>query len=260
MTTVFSDTSTLQGLFEHVKFITGQSNLSIEDFTRMLNFAMDDYSSIVFSADGQWKFDDRTNANQPQGYTQVTSGQRDYTIDVNFLQVSKVEIKIDGKWRALENIDQRDYKNQSLEEVFATNGDPKYYDYDGQVIKLYPAPNFTDTGVVSESDPAANASLHVDYTRPANYFDTTDTTATIGIPRIHHRYLALKVQHQVMMAKNDPSITKVEQELTSWEGLERQGRLSGGKIREYYTVRDENRPRRMKPALNSAFTSRFNHK
>lgn len=260
MTTTFSNSASLQGLFEHTKFLTGQTNLNIKDFTRLANFAMDDYSSIVMSADGRWKFDDFTNTTNPQGFTKVTAGQRGYTLATNYLQISKVELKVDGMWRVLEPIDQRDYKNQALDETFKTPSDPKYYDYDGQQIKLYPAPDFSDTGTVSESDPGAVASLHVDFTRPAEYFDTTDTTATIGIPRLHHQYIALKASHMVAMSTNDPSISKLEQELVSWEGQERNGRLSGGKIREYFSVRDENTPRRLKPSLNSAFTSRFNNK
>lgn len=260
MTTTFSNSTSLQGLFEHTKFLTGQTNLSVKDFTRLANYAMDDYSSIVMSADGRWKFDDFTNTTNPQGYTQVTAGQRGYTLDTNYLQISKVELKIDGQWRVLDPIDQRDYKDQSLEEVFKDNGHPKYYDYDGQQIKLYPATDFSDSGTVSEEDPGATASLHVDFTRPAEYFETTDTTATIGIPRVHHQYIALKAAHMVTMSTNDPSITKLEQELVSWEGQERNGRMSGGKIREYFSVRDENTPRRLKPSLTSAFTRRFNHK
>lgn len=258
MNVVFSDTSTQQGLFQHVKYITGQSSLSIEDFTRMLNFAVDDYSSIALSADGRAKFDAATYTNEPAGWTQVVAGQRSYTLENSFDQIHKVEIIKDGTRTVVEPIDQRDWKNESLEQTFATNGRPKYYDWDGQQLKLYPATDWSDSGTVDADNPSANASLYVDHSRSAPYFNTTDTTATIGIPRVHHRYLALKVQHAVMMATNDPSITKVEQELTSWEGLERNGRLSGGKIREYYTTRDANTPRRIISKVNPAFRRTFN--
>lgn len=256
MNVTFNDTSTTQGLFQHTKFITGQTNLSINDFTRLANFAMDDYSSIVLSADGRWKFDDATNLTTPQGYTQVVSGQRGYTLDTNYLKVERVEVKINGKWTVIDPIDQRDYKDVSLETQYDTAGNPKYYDYDGQQIKLYPAPNWSDTGSVSASDPAATTSLHVSFSRPATYFDVSDTTATIGIPRVHHEYIALKAAHKVMLANNDPSVSSIERELVSWEGLERQGRLSGGKIREFFKTRDENRPRRLKPKINTTFSNR----
>lgn len=258
MTTVFSDTSTQQGLYQHVKYITGQSNLSIEDFTRMLNFAIDDYSSIAISADGKAKFDAATYDNLSNGWTQVVAGQRSYELDDSFAQIHKVEVVKDGTRTVVRPIDQRDWKDESLEQTFEKNGRPRYYDWDGQVIKLYPAPDWSDSGTVSEDNPSANASLYVDHTRAAPYFNTTDTTATIGIPRVHHRYLALKVQHQVMMSTNDPSISKVEQELVSWEGQERNGRLSGGKIREYFTTRDENTPRRIKSKITPAFRRTFN--
>lgn len=66
----FNDTASLQGLFQHTKYITGQDNLLINDFTRLANFAMDDYSAIVLAVDGRWKFEDSTNLTRPQGYTQ----------------------------------------------------------------------------------------------------------------------------------------------------------------------------------------------
>lgn len=252
----FNDTSTLQGLYQHTKYLSGQDNLSIENFTRLLNFAIDDYSSIVLGCDGRWKFEDSTNLTTPTGYTQVTAGQRAYTLDTNFLHIDRVEVKVEGVWRVLEPIDQSDYKDTSLEATFATAGTPTHYDYDGQQIKLYPATDWTDSGTVDEDNPAANTSLKVEHSRPANYFDTTDTNATIGIPRVHHQYLALKATKMVFMASNDPSITSINQELVAWEGLETQGRLSGGKIREYFSRRDENTVRRLKPKINSTFSRR----
>ena len=252
MTTTFSDSTDLQGIFEHTKYLSGQSNLAIKDFTRLANFAMDDYSSIVFSADGKWKFDDSTKTTNPTGYTQVTAGQRNYELSTNFLVINRVEIKIAGKYRVLDPIDERDFKGVSLETQFETDGTPRWYDYDGSNIKLYPSPNFTDSGTAST---IANNSLKVEHTKPASYFDVTDTTTAIGIPRVHHEYIALKATEKVMLASNDPSITNIRSQLVSWEGLEQQGRLSGGKIREYYTIRDENTPRRIRPKVDAAFAS-----
>lgn len=243
MNTVLTDPTNLQGVYEHVKFITGQSNLAFNNFVRLMNFAIDDYSSIVLSADGRWKFDDTTNTNEPIGYTTIVSGQRSYTLDTNFLTINKVEIEVNGVRTVLNPIDQRDYKDESLEQVYSGTGLSRYYDYDGQQIKLYPA--------------ASSGTLYVDFSRPASYFDVTDTNATIGIPRIHHRYLALKVAKEVMMAKNDPSVSQITQELIAWEGNEVQGRLSGGKIRDFFTKRDENTPNRLKPKKSLAHSRRF---
>lgn len=255
MTTTFSDSTDQQGIFEHTKFLSGQTNLGIKDFTRLANFAMDDYSSIVFSADGRWKFDDTTKSTNPTGYTQVTSGQRNYELDTNFLVINRVEIKIGDNFRVLQPIDERDFKGVSLETQFETAGTPRWYDYDGVNIKLYPSPNFTDSGTAST---IANNSLKVEHTKPASYFSVTDTTTPIGIPRVHHEYIALKATEKVMLSKNDPSITSIRQQLVSWEGLEQQGRLSGGKIREYYTIRDENTPRLIRPRVDPVFASSTN--
>lgn len=244
MNTVLTDSTNLQGLFEHVKFLTGQTNLKFKDFVRMTNYALDDYSSIALSSDGRWKFEDHTQVDAPQGSTTLVAGQRAYTIDTGWYSINKVEVQIGTSRHVVEPIDQRDLKDTSFEQKYASNGMPKYYDYDGQQLKLYPAPNAAGT-------------LHVDYSRATPYFDTTDSDATIGIPRVHHRYLALKVAKEVMMAKNDPSVPQIVQELVAWEGTEVQGRLSGGKIRDYFATRDENSPRRLKPKQDLAHQRTF---
>ena len=251
MTTVLTDTTTQQGLYEHTKYLTGQDALAFEDFVRLANFAIDDYSSIVFSCDGRWRFDDRTNSNVPDGYTQVVSGQRGYTLDAVFLQVQRVEFRdSNGSWRVLEPVDQRDWQNESIEQTFATAGTPRYYDFDGQQIKLYPAPDFSDTG---DNTVIANNSLKVEHARPANYFETTDGAVAVGIPRVHHEYLSLKAAEKVLLRTNDPSITSIRQELVKWEGRESNGQMNGGKIREYFTRRDEDRPRKLTTRVTSTF-------
>lgn len=53
MTTVFRDSTNLQGLFEHTKFLTGQDSLTIKDFTRLANFALDDYSYLFMTSGGR---------------------------------------------------------------------------------------------------------------------------------------------------------------------------------------------------------------
>lgn len=244
MTTVFTSPTDLQGLFEHTKFLTGQSNLSIKDFTRIANYAGDDYSSIAMSADGRVKFADTNRTDNETGYAQVVSGQTAYELDISFLQINRVEIKMDGVYQVVEAIDQRDYKDVSLEAIFSEAGMPRYYDWDGAIMKLYPAPNFSDSG---DATAIANNSLKVECTRPTEYFSTSDTTKTIGIPRIHHEYIPLKAAQKVMMSTNDPSISGIERELIKWEGVESKGRMTGGKIREYYNTRDENTVRRLKP-------------
>lgn len=249
----FNDTSTLQGLFQHTKFLTGADNLSLANFTRLANFAMDDYSSIVMSCDGKWKFDDTTSLTTPTGYTQVVSGQNAYTLDTNFLKIERVEIKVSGVWRVVSPIDQTEYKDVSLSTAFATPGTPQNYDYDGQQIMLYPAPNWSDSGL---NTTIANNSLRVFHSRPVSYFDVDDTTTIIGIPRVHHQYIALKAAKPLMIKNTDSALIALERELVAWEGLEVQGRLSGGKIREYFSNRDENTVRRIKPKLNTTFSRR----
>ena len=245
MTVSFTDSTDLQGLYEHTKFLTGQTNLLIEDFTRLANFAGDDYTSIAISVDGRVKFADSNRTDNETGYAQVTAGENNVELDISFLQINRVEIKdpVTGKYRVVTPIDERDHKDESLETRYETNGTPLEYDWDGSIMKLYPAPDFSDSG---DNTVIANNSLKVEATRPTEYFSTSDTTKTIGIPRVHHEYIALKASQKVMFGSNDPSVGSVERELIKWEGKEVNGVMSGGKIREYYGKRDENTSRRIK--------------
>jgi hypothetical protein len=233
MTVVFSDTSTLQGLVEHLKFISGQDSLHINDATRLLNFAIDDYSHIALTSSGKWKFDDFTNTDNPVATATLNAEEEHIPLETEFLMLNQVQILIDGKYQVLTPIDPRDNKENVLGTVYETSGKPIYYDYDAHNLYLYPKSDTTRT-------------VKVLFSRAANYFDVTDTTAEIGIPRIHHEYLALKAAQKLGFRINDSTKTDIERELSRWEGVDGQG----GKIRDFYSKRDQDTPRRLKAKIN----------
>jgi hypothetical protein len=73
----------------------------------------------------------------------------------------------------------------------------------------------------------------------------------IGIPRIHHQYLALHCARQLGFRTIDGNRTDVANELTKWEGV---GSVKG-KIAVHYNSRDEDRAKRIKPKNLLARTS-----
>lgn len=231
MTTVLTDSSNLQGLYEHVKFLTIQDSLKFKDFVRLVNFALDDYTYLALTSTLRWKFDDSTyTSTHPIATHDITGGRNDYELDVDFLSVDQVEVYTNGKWKKLENIDRKD-RDYPLSTIYESSGNPQFFDYDGRSIFLYPTPTS-----------GAEEGLKVYFQRPAQYFEVTDTTATIGIPRIHHEYLALHAAQTLTIRTNDKINFQITNKLTKKEK----------EIRDFYSKRDKTRPRKLKGIINVA--------
>lgn len=246
MTITFNNISTLQGAIQHLRYITGQDSLSIEDAKRLLNFALDDYTYLAMTSDGTWKFDASTHTNSsgnptyPIATATLTAGATNIPLSTDFLAINQVLIENNnGRFDVLRPIDTKDNKDNDLRDVYNATGEPQYYDYDAHGLFVYPA-----------SD--RNRIIKVKHTRAIPYFDITDTTAEIGIPRIHHEYLPLKASLKIGFRLSDSDYSKIKREIVQWEGEE--GTSNIGKIRKYYSRRDEDTPNRIKPIIPGVFT------
>lgn len=227
--------STYQTSLDHLKFLTGQDNLSDADGIRLLDFAIDSYSDLAMKSDGRWKFDAHTTTTHPIATANLVANQADYELDTNFLQIDRVEVFIDDAWRVLSPIDRRLDKETALSTLYEEASDPTAYDYDGNSIFLYPTP-----------ETAVTAGLKVFYTRPVSYI--TELTDTIGIPRIHTEYLSLKGALRLTLRTNDQNRAQIANEVAIMEEA----------IKQYFSKRDEDRPRRMKPKVDGTFSRTFN--
>lgn len=217
-------------LYEYIKFVTGQDNLSTTQANMLLKYAVDAYSHLALVSDGVHKFDDTTNTTYPIATSTVSASTPKVTLDATFLMLDRVSVTVNGTEKPLTAIDRRDYKDRSLLEVFGDSGTPTHYDYDAHGVTVYPTPDTSYT-------------VTVYYSRAAKYYDTTDSSTVIGIPRIHHYYLALHCARQLGFRTIDGNRTDVAAELAKWEG---QPGVKGW-IAQHYNQRDEDRPKRMKP-------------
>lgn len=241
--------NTAKDLYDHLKFLTGQSNLSVVDANHLFKYAVDDYSFHAMISDGVHKFDDTTHTNElgqatyPVSSSTVSPSSPRIALDATFLMLDRVTVTVDGVERPLEAVDRRDHKSTSLVAVFGSSGVPRAYDYDAHGIEVFPHPDqeYTVTAY---------------YSRAARYIDVSDDVTEIGIPRLHHFYLILHAARQLGFRTIDGNRADIAAELVKWEGEEVSGRVIGGKIAEYYTQRDEDRVRRIKP--KSLSIRRFN--
>jgi hypothetical protein len=223
-------------LYEYLKFITGQDNLSVAQANMLFKYAVDDYSHLAMVSDGVHKFDDLTHVNgsgqptYPIATSTVSSANPKIQLDATFLMLDRVTVTVNGVEKPLTAIDRRDYKDRSLLEVFGDSGVPTHYDYDAHGIEVFPHPDGSYTATAY-------------YSRAARYIDVTDSVTEIGIPRIHHQYLALHCARQLGFRTIDGNRTDVAAELAKWEGVPG----VKGKIAVHYNSRDEDRAKRMKP-------------
>lgn len=226
--------NTAKDLNDHLKFLTGQGNLSDDDATRIFKYAVDDYSQIAMESDGVQKFDDRSHTTYPVSTSTVDASNPKIELDKSFLQIDRVTVTVGGVERPLIAIDRRDYKDVTLLDQFGSSGVPSRYDIDANSLEVYPHPD-------------ASYVVTAYFTRAAKYFDVTDDSNEIGIPRIHHYYLILHSCRQLGFRTIDSNRVDIASELVKWEGTESAGRMTGGKIRSYYSKRDEDRPKRLRP-------------
>lgn len=224
---VFSDTSTKLGLiqdceqliFGNYADISGNSG-RLYDFTARLNRAYDKLATKIMSVDGRWQFDDTNYTDLPIGKTNLVSGQQDYTLDVEFLDIEKV-IFLDSSGNKIiaHPMDINDpIAHGYLTSLSTTVGVPAYYDKFGGTLMLYPIPDYNSTN-----------GLIVHYRRKPSYFAYTDTTKAVGVPAVFHRYLSLE-------ASLDYAVSK---QLTLKNDLAVQVKEMGEMIEDFYSKRNK---------------------
>lgn len=203
----FSDTSTKTGIIqdcENLVFneygrISGNTNL-LQTFTNYINRQYDKAVSVIIENDNRWQYDDTSYTTQAVYTTNLVANQKNYVLDATHLKTTMVRIKDDaGAWRILMPIDQNDPIGRAYlnEPSTPSTGDPYWYDKRGDLIILYPEPDYS----------LANA-LEITVQRQPNYFVYTDTTKEAGLAPLFHRYLSLGAAMEYAIAnglsnKND---------------------------------------------------------
>lgn len=199
----FSDTTNQQGIVQEINFLCNSDDNSypINDKCRNVNRAYDKVVSRIFEADGRWEFDDQNATDLPVATTDLVANQQDYSFDVSFLIVERVEVMdTSGNWTALAPFNQADIvrggipgyiPSQSLTQFLSSPGIPQYYRKTANSIFLYPMSSYSQA-----------ASLKVYFQRNVSYFIPTDTTKVPGFASPFHRILSMEATLDYARAKN----------------------------------------------------------
>lgn len=238
--------STYQSAFDHLKFITGQDTLPSAHALRIFGYALDAYSAIAIESQGQWKRGDVGNGGAEITYIEAVAGESRYELDPLILKIDGVQVRVNGKWKGLTASDRREHRETPLDELYSAPGTPEVYDLDGSTVSIYPALPTTD----QEGDPS------IRILRTFAAIHPNDLEEAILIPDFHSEYLALHGARQLGFRTVSKGVVDLRQELVKWEGQNIDGRMVGGKIREYYANRDEDRPRVMRAKGNRTFMRR----
>lgn len=150
----------------------------IKKITRAANEAVRIIWSWIFEAYGGWQYDDGNHDDLPSATTALVASQQKYTLPSDAMNIRKVSYKDqNGNWTDLdlitvEEIAQRAANEAEFEE---TPGEPRYYRPYAGIVKIYPAPNFSQP-----------SSLKAMFDRGSVTFVSTDTTRTPGFASEFH--------------------------------------------------------------------------
>lgn len=227
-------TNTVQTLIDYVKDLSGQTNATTAKIIRALNFGVDSLSTLSLIASGRNKNDSRNHGDIPRVTTSVTAGTTKVSLETETSTIQQMDILVDGKYVRVEPIDRRDNERVPLDNTYST-GRPKFYDVEAGHAYLYPVPDTTYT-------------IRLTYGRPHPRFTADNLTQETGVMPLHEEYLALFAANRLMIGTNDPSSTQVRNELE-------RVRMD---VVDLFKIQDQDKPRRLKPKLTAAFSSRFN--
>lgn len=219
MSLQFNDTNTLKGLVQMYErelgfdraVISGNTN-KLKEFTADVNLAIDDYVSLMIQSSGFWKGDDTNHSDYPEIYTDIVSGQRDYTFitDENgnhILDIYKVYYKDGNTYKLLSSYDSdSEMEVSTFTDGLNSTGIPSKYDKTANAIRLDMVPNTNITN-----------GLKVSINREGSYFTYTDTTKKPGFPGIHHKYFFLKPALEYARRNTLTSYPRIEGEIMKLE-------------------------------------------
>lgn len=241
MSLQFSDTTNYKGIVQsfekeigaNIGDISGNT-IALKSLCADVNSALDDYVEMAIKASGTWQFDDSNQSDYPIIYTNLVSGQRDYSFTVDgsgnlILDIYRVFIQdTTGKYIEIFPKDAQSEKDTTnFTDGQNTGGVPGYYDKTANGIFLDLVPNYNATG-----------GLKIYINREATYFSYTDTTKKPGVPGLHHRYFVIKPAYEYA-ARNGMAIAGGRLRNGAFTGLLYQVTDMEDRVSDYFRDREK---------------------
>lgn len=208
--------ATVSTTIEHIKDLTGQTNLSQAKAIRLIDYALDKYTYLALTADGKAQVDDSGNDDVNRATATLEAGTNKVQMGADFIMWSFVEIEDSNgnKWR-LTPYDQR-FTEETTPSSDNTGRPSRYDSYSG----LFYFDKYADQ----------DYTIRAHYSRAFNH--VTDVNAQLGIPSIHSEFIAFHAASRIGIGMSDSAFTAIRNELSQMER----------EIVDFYRVRDEDMP------------------
>jgi hypothetical protein len=220
MSMQFNETTNNSGMIQDCEFwLFGNDYGSISDNTEMLqtftnniNRGLDKATAKLLQLDNKWQYDDSNISGLPEYPQNLVASQASYTIPADHLILKGVYVLDNtGDYYALRQISEREINDSgdTPDEFYDQDGYPLYYELIGDNIKLYPAPDASDVTLTN--------GLKTTYKRNSEYFVTTDTTKTSGLPENFQRLPVLYACYDYAVAHTLPKQSAILNEIALME-------------------------------------------
>lgn len=190
----------------------------LEQIARATNEANKKIWSWIFEAYGGWVYDDSNNSDLPTATANLVADQSKYTLPSEALTVRGLEYKDSGgEWHKLMALSEELIRQKFSEEDFQDeSAEPRYYTPYAGLVKLHPAPNFSQ-----------NSSLRISFDRGATVFAPTDISKTPGFVSQFHEAVAIGASYYIAANKNMNNVQVLQ---IRWQEAEQD-------IKEFYSQR-----------------------
>lgn len=188
-----------QDLISDITFLLGGVDINrylIKDRTRSINERQRMIWSSIFSAYGGWLFmDDNssdTSTGLPYADQTITASQGLYQLPTTALTIIGAEIKYQNATTLfkLKGLTHEEFLSAGGDATFPTPSTPWAYLPQGDVMRLLPAPNYTQA-----------ASLRIYFDAEFLIFTSSDTTKIPGFASVFHRMLSVGASLDYAQAK-----------------------------------------------------------
>lgn len=221
--TVYNSNADGQDLFTLTDDLvnTDSTQYPVKAKARAFNKCLKDIWTWIFFAYGGWQYDDtnQTDITDLVSTTAtLTSGTDYYAIPSTALTVKGVEVKdAGGIWHKLDPITvEQIQEGSAIGEFLKTAATPLYYVPHGDIVKIYPAPNWTQAN-----------SIKIFYDRGSVQIASTATSTSPGFASEFHE--ALSYGAALIFAKRK-GLPQVNALAADWADYER-------RIKKYYSQR-----------------------
>lgn len=190
---VFSDTSANQGIVQDVHFLCNTNSTSYTTNDIVRNATRWIYRAVtwVLEASQDWAFDDRNLTTHPEVTATLVAGQKDYSLPTDILKLQAVFVKnASGDYVKLRPITEHDVE-VDLDELFASDGLPQYYELKGGSVFLYPAP--------AAASVTTSAGIKLSISREIDVFTSADTTQETPLAEPFERIASMGASYDYLI-------------------------------------------------------------